>query len=188
MPNNLRFRVDAEIILVPELARLLMAFNAFYVAAALTDSERGSALAAQVRSGETLDIIRDALFNPPDNSKYFRALAALNAWPIGFLKAPPYSANPLRLTQIRSGSIEGVIEDILDSIFGRFSELLSRIEAKNAPALEAPADIGDMASDEELSNAVIRVATINAHGALHSLKASAVAVSERNLRLNATES
>src|SRR5713226_5372995 len=91
MPNELEFRVDTQMIRLPDLARLLMAINALYLAAGLTGSD-GEALASHLRETGALRVIKKPLLQEYDDSRYFRALAALNAWPVGHLATPQRSA------------------------------------------------------------------------------------------------
>jgi hypothetical protein len=174
--NQLLLRVEVENVSAPGLARFLMAINALHVAAVLTSESQGQELADFLQLNGTIRIIESALSDPNlDDAGLLSALAAVNSIHIEGL------ANSLRLTGLRSGSIESVIEELIDSVFGSFRTLLSgltsHITSSQDNELEnAVAGVRKSAIDTQAFNAIATIANSNAIIALVSMNAASVTV------------
>src|SRR5437588_812954 len=108
MGNSLSVKIHTGApITAPALARLLMSLNALHVAALLTSTERGALVREVV--GHT-GVIKTVRQDDAADVTLLQSLAAINSSGVDLV------SQPVRITEVKMGSIEVVIEEIIESI------------------------------------------------------------------------
>jgi hypothetical protein len=177
MPEAI-IHIETTKLTAPNLARLFIALNTFHIAAALADDQRNERLADALRRRFEPHMGGRAI---GDDDRLLTMASEINSTSIEEIVAP------IEVIQLRSGSIDTRIREILEGIFRHLREILRRL-----PSIAPPASsqlvrdvIDDVLStmehevpDRDLLRTVLYVGMMNAQVALKSMEAGRVVVSE----------